>query len=462
MPFEGININKYLPNADLGRFIARTQMVGDASPEARRGGLAELTMIEDREERERKRKFEEEQKREEIQQKFRQDRFAESIKQYKESSSADERRKLRAGMVLQMMNLGIRDPDEMDLVLNEVEATPLKESEEDKALRENKNKASHELYKNSTPESQKHYLSAIEAGAPEARARLLLEPAPTVKTVGGRLVEVKDGQANVLLGAAPNDPGSKSAMRARALKRFNVVKQSVDEGDPDSLSNMMRMAEASLDLAVAEGRLTPSGAENRRKGYKQVGSALTSFDSAADEALDILNDDKRAAASAAAGDLSRGFLSLSANVQSLASLIPGVSANVDLDEGRWSNQINDLAKDNAVLRSALFSIALSNAVAQGLANGRLTNKAIELAMEDVAANARSPAQIRNKLGEVRRRLATNLRRKLETELGNYSAYDKAEAPLSESGDEATEEVDIYDPDLSVEQLLEIQRREAQR
>ena len=243
--------------------------------------------------------------------------------------------------------------------------------------------------------------------------------------------------------------------RVNRYAKAREEKQQVVYDNPDSLGALWGLTMADVDLRRADENISGSEAKSTREHLKRIGTAMTSFDSSAGEVLEILNtqnaagevvDNPRGAAITGAGDISRGFLSMIANLQGMTALISGVHPNVELDPGNYSNQLNKLAKDNATLRSALFAIALQNAVAQGLAQGgRLSNRSIELAIEDIGADVRSPTQVRNKLVEVRRRLAVALRNRLKQELGDVTQLDKAVEGVDFGGGSAPSESNFNRP-----------------
>lgn len=227
--------------------------------------------------------------------------------------------------------------------------------------------------------------------------------------------------------AKPKEKGYKQIVLEDAKKGYEELKEELKD-DP-RLSSRLRLAMKRIDVQAAGPGMGVGEARILRSHLMESYEAIRKFDNAAADVYQIL--DRAPAAATIGGDAAGAIVSMTSNIKGLTALISDVDPDFSVEEGSYAEQLESLNIDNAELRSALFSIALQEAVVSGLANGRLSNQQVELAIKNVGANARNPQQIKAKLVEVNQRLRHALDSRLDFVLGNYGAIDKSAVPDEE-------------------------------
>lgn len=277
---------------------------------------------------------------------------------------------------------------------------------------------------------------AIQGGFDETLLRARDKPTTTRPQVLKSRDILVDADGNVL---AENTNVAPRATTARGFKQQNLedvqarnARMMERIGDSNKLSDRYMMARAKIDEFAARDLIGTSEAKNLRERLDSRREALIRYDNAADQAMSILSKDPTAAT--VGGDTAKSLISMTNNILGLADLIPGVDIDsVDLDPTDWSDELNEIAGDNAALRSTMFNLAVQMAVADGLANGRLSNQQLEFALENIGAAGRSPQAMRRKLTEARQRVSDSLKIALDGVLGNFEDLDRADPTANRSG-----------------------------
>lgn len=347
-----------------------------------------------------------------------------TVKQLQVKSDPGTRASGMTRAAVLMNHLGASE-DEIRQTLAQIQAAPQSSLRDPEATQTNNALIDKAAIQGADPNT------ALEVGQASGRLPAGLAappPAPRKTTTLSRGAQLRDEETGELIATNTNATPSTSrvGVQKQRLDRAIARKAAVDEetANDESLSSLMRQAMSEIDVGRAEQTFSASEAKSMRADLKKRGEALIRYDRSAKVALDVL--DSSGASAGIAGNAANAFLGMASNMKSLASLIPGADPEIDLEPGRWIDQLTSLGVGNQELRSAMFSIALQDAVASGLANGRLSNQAIKLAMKNVAVEANTPTKIKAKLREVRARLKSNLRTALDFQLGEFSGLDAAD------------------------------------
>lgn len=204
-------------------------------------------------------------------------------------------------------------------------------------------------------------------------------------------------------------------------------------GDSERLSDRLELAMLQIDQEYHDGNSTRRTADRRKAELAKSARILVDADKQMENALSVLKTNEAAVTIGA--DVAQTIQTLGNNFKGLQALLVDID-DVDLDESAWGSRLDQLAGDNAELRTTLFNLAILSATEQGLINGRISNQQLELQMEQLAATARSPKKVRRKLKELRGRLADSLDTRLEFASRNYSALDQDAPDFTDPQDEA--------------------------
>ena len=233
--------------------------------------------------------------------------------------------------------------------------------------------------------------------------------------------------------------GSGSGITARKLNlaEENLRKVLKEEEGSDSMSSAVKIANAKIWYRKAAGEFSTSSAQKARESIETPLVALTKMDKAMFKIKNILDTNPEAATYT--GDVANMFMGMAANAEALTSLMPGYRASdveLDIEGNDWRAKMVGMGIANRELQAVLFSIAIQNAVAEGMLQGRLTNKMLDLSLRQVGAGERNPAAIKARLREVRDKMVAAVGGAIDFQLDNYTGADQ---PAPFSADELTPE-----------------------
>lgn len=258
--------------------------------------------------------------------------------------------------------------------------------------------------------------------APAAEAKWLNVPRGTQAV----RVDPETGKTEVV----HTNTNVKPPVRNASIERADFANEEANKieskfGNDQSLSAQFQLTDAADLRKVGMGLMTPGNFGKRKEKREELAVNVVKFDHAA-EAVDRILETNPAAATYAA-NVAQGLTTMVANIGGLTALIPGVDGQI----GKFSDyeeQLEDLGVKSAELRVSLFNIAMMDAVASGLAQGRMSKFALEKAIKNVAVDAREPSKIKAKVKEVGERMRKSLRARLEIGQGDYSSVERGEPP----------------------------------
>jgi len=421
-----------MPIGDLTNIGNTLRTLGAASTGTRDAGLAGLRVAEERKILEESRRVAQETEARKLVDGTLKSILAKSMGSVKDDVTLGQRRQKRDSIVVLMKQMKI--PNEVIAqTVSEMSRTPLAQSVEDKAKialgvtvgaeqRDAGTARSKTLFDSATFRSQKEFTEHLKLTGKEDNSLLVVKPKTTIIRPGSKVVDA----AGNLVFENPKDPNSVRRSigieRKEASEKEWVRVKGETEGSNLRSDRILR-ARARIIFDANRFGLGPSYA---REGLKDINSRFSNLDKffhTYDAVSEILKDKPGAITTGgvAAGQL----VSIVSNAKGLVDLIPGVDPQIRLEYENYSKELLDLANGNQRISSAMYSLAMMNAMAEGLTTGRLSNFQIKQQMKNVGADAKNPQAIEAKLLEVGRRVDNALNRALDVHLESFTSANRS-------------------------------------
>lgn len=226
----------------------------------------------------------------------------------------------------------------------------------------------------------------------------------------------------ILTTRAPQRPSSAGFMQQRMAKAQSAYDEAEETYNKSKkLADLIPLANRKIDKRVGDGLGGVGEAAKLREKINSQATALKTFDqqnAKIDELLkknpDVLTigPDAANAIRVATTNIIGVYSSLFGNPEDAGKF------NARIEE--WAKELDDTALGKTEMRAALFSVAMQDAIANGLDRNGLTNDEFKRSLEDIGGSTTSARGLKIRLKEVRTRLANAFKANLESTVENYA------------------------------------------